>query len=205
MIGTFLFKGLLIGCIFGIPLGAVGAISMQRTIQYGPKVGFMSGLASSVADMIYAGIGAFGLTIISEVLFKYQTYINIIGAGILIFIAADMILHKKEMVIEESLKNTKKVKIFLSSFFVAITNPAAILSFLFAFSVFNINGNLDIISGLQLVVGVFIGTLLWWCVLVFITNLMKHKINEVWYKRCNMIFSILLACISIGVLIHTLS
>lgn len=52
-----IFKGILIGLIFGLPVGAVGAMTVQRTWEHGIKAGLLTGMGSSAADCIYAGIG----------------------------------------------------------------------------------------------------------------------------------------------------
>ena len=72
-------KGILIGLIFGVPVGAVGAMTVQRTWEHGIKAGLLTGMGSSVADCIYAAIGAFGLTIISDFLLQYQGAIHLVG------------------------------------------------------------------------------------------------------------------------------
>lgn len=76
---VFFLRGVLIGLLFGVPAGAVGAMTVQRTWNYGIKAGLFTGFGSSVADGIYACVGAFGLTVISEFLLKYQTVINLVG------------------------------------------------------------------------------------------------------------------------------
>ena len=76
---NYLIRGILIGLLFGIPVGAVGALAVQRTFTQGFKAGLLTGLGSSVADCLYAYIGAFGLTLVSDFLLEYQTIINIIG------------------------------------------------------------------------------------------------------------------------------
>lgn len=76
---NFLLKGILIGLLFGIPIGAVGTTTVQRTIANGWKAGLITGLGSSVADVIYACIGAFGLTFISDFLLNYQRGIVLVG------------------------------------------------------------------------------------------------------------------------------
>lgn len=68
----FLIRGIMIGLLFGMPAGAVGAMTAQRTLNYGMKAGLLTGLGSSAADCIYACIGVFGLTLISDFLMKYQ-------------------------------------------------------------------------------------------------------------------------------------
>lgn len=63
---SYLIKGILIGLLFGMPVGAVGAMTVQRTIAHGTKAGLLTGSGSSAADCLYACVGAFGLTLISR-------------------------------------------------------------------------------------------------------------------------------------------
>lgn len=204
MIFEFLVNGIFIGLVFGMPIGAIGAMSIQRTINHGVVAGLISGAASSVADVLYACVGAFGLTVISNFLLTYQMPINLIGACLLILIAIRMIT-KKDVMLSTNIADVKDyLKMFLSSFAVAITNPAAIISFLFAFSVFGINGTLGFIDGLQLVTGVFIGTLCWWILLVVLVSFMKKKLTTKWLYRLNVLFGLILIVFSCGVCFKTL-
>lgn len=59
---SYLLKGICIGLLFGLPVGAVGALTVQRTLAHGPRMGILTGLGSSVADCFYAVVGAFGWT-----------------------------------------------------------------------------------------------------------------------------------------------
>lgn len=205
MIIEFLIKGIFIGLIFGMPIGAVGALSIQRILRHGAMAGLISGLASSFADIVYACVGAFGLTLISDFLFTYQIQINLIGAVLLLIIAIKMIV-KKDVEQHATRADTNGyIKMFLSSFGLAITNPTAILSFLFAFSVFNIHGTLGMMNGTQLVIGVFIGTLCWWLLLVVLVSFMKKKITPIWSNRLNTVFGMMLIMFSCGIWVNTLA
>ena len=196
MIIEYFVNGVLIGLVFGMPIGAVGAMSIQRTINHGVVAGFISGAASSLADVLYACVGAFGLTVISDFLLTYQMPIHLIGAYLMILIAIRMITKKEMMLSTEKADVKDYLKMFLSSFAVAITNPAAIISFLFAFSVFGINGTPGFIDGIQLVTGVFLGTLCWWLLLVVLVNFMKKKLTEKWLYRLNVLFGLILIVFS---------
>ena len=45
--GMSLFlKGILIGLLFGVPVGAVGAMTVQRTWEHGIKAGLLTGMGS---------------------------------------------------------------------------------------------------------------------------------------------------------------
>lgn len=170
----FLFRGILIGLIFGTPVGAIGMLAIQRTLQDGIKAGLLTGAGSSVADCIYAAVGAFGITIVSDFLKEYQHGINIIG-GCILFVFGIHLMKKNIKEIKREKKVTSKVKIFLSSFFVGITNPAAFFGFLFAFSYFHLGDDLEIVGAILLVIGVFIGTFFWWLVLSDVVYRFREK------------------------------
>ena len=135
---SLFLKGILIGLLFGVPVWAVGAMTVQRTWEHGIKAGLLTGMGSSTADCIYAGIGAFGLTIVSDFLLEYQTVIHLAGGGIVLLMGIRLLLRKGGAAEVPAVSG--RFKIFLSSFAVGITNPAAIVTFLFAFSWFGIAG-----------------------------------------------------------------
>ena len=190
--------GIMIGLLFGIPAGAVGIMTVQRTLMYGVKSGLVTGLGSSVADCLYACVSAFGLTIVSDFLFQYQGVINIAGGSLILFLGLRLMTRQLKTVKQVSVP-IGGVRLFVSSFAVGITNPAAILTFLFAFSWFGLSEQMGIFRGIQLVCGVFFGTYLWWGGLsVGVALLRKRmKINRV--QNINRVFGILL--IAFGLII----
>lgn len=188
----FFVKGILIGLLFGIPVGAVGTLTVQRTFRYGFAAGLKTGLGSSVADCLYAACSAFGLTFISDFLLKYQTVIGIAGGCLILGMGVRLILRKEDMESPEQ-RDEGKVKMFLSSFAVGITNPAAILTFLFAFSYFGINGKTEVRQGIQLVMGVFTGTFFWWGILSASVVFLKKKTENQSFRYMDQVFGTILS------------
>lgn len=195
----FLVKGLLIGLIFGIPVGAVGTLTLQRTINYNGKLGFITGLGSSVADMIYVLIGVFGITIISDFLLEYQILINTLGSLFIFILGIQKI--RKKTILEKEARKVGIGKIFLSSFIVGITNPTAILTFLFAFTYFDITNMNTIFDGIGVIIGVLLGTIIWWSILVFIGNKLKKNIDGKKLKLINKIFGMILIIFALSIMI----
>lgn len=183
----YLLCGIVIGLLFGLPVGAVGALTVERTISYGAKAGLLTGLGSSVADCFYACVGAFGLTLISDFLLRYQTPINTLGGGLILLLGIRLLLRRGETE-KQNTEITGFFQMFLTSFAVGITNPAAILTFLFAFSYFGISGDLGWAQGLALVCGVFIGTYLWWGALTGLAGIVKKKAKRFRFRQLNLIF-----------------
>lgn len=195
---NYLIRGILIGLLFGMPVGVVGAMAVQRTISHGLKAGLITGLGSSAADCLYACVGAFGLTLISDFLLEHQAKINVLGGVLILTMGIRLIVRREEA--GEPLKQVQgKIKMFLSSFAVGITNPAAILTFLVAFSYFGIAGRTGWFRGIQLAAGVFIGTYLWWIVLSTAVNRMKKKAGEHGFRHRNKIFGTVLLLFGMAV------
>lgn len=115
MLEHALIKGLLIGLIFGVPAGAIGALTIQRTISYGFSAGFVTGLGSSVMDLLYDCVGIFGLRMISDFLTANQLGFNLLGGGLII--AMGVVIFRKRVPKNTRLQQTPKLSAcFISSF-----------------------------------------------------------------------------------------
>lgn len=198
---NLLIKGIIIGVIFGIPVGAVGAMTIQRTLNFGYLTGILSGLGSSIADVFYACIGAFGITVVSDFISDNNLIINIIGSMFLIYIGIKLLTEKNNTKDDKKLKRSNNFIILLSSFAVGFTNPAAILSFLFAFSYFEVIKQVNSHYGFFIILGIFVGTALWWFILVSVVSLLKNRMKETSIITMNKCFGIVIIVFGIVVFI----
>nr|WP_288233265.1 LysE family transporter [uncultured Anaerostipes sp.] len=199
---NFFLKGLAVGLLFGMPVGAVGALTVQRILKFGPGAGILSGMGSSVADCIYACIGVFGLSFLSDCLLQNQEVIHILGGILILFMGVGIIRKKAET---GSVRADEKAgaAMFLSSFAVAITNPASILSFLFVFSYFGISGKVEAARGIQLAAGVFMGTFFWWGMLAAGVVRLKAKIGEQMIQKVHRCFGAVLVLFGTAIFVRT--
>lgn len=196
-----LFKGVLIGLMFGVPIGAVGAMTVQRALDRGFGAGLLTGLGSSVADCLYACVGVFGLTFISDFLLKYRTLISIAGGVFVLIIGIGGLIGKPAENAPQ--RSADGAKMFLSSFVVGITNPAAILTFLFAFTYFGIAEISGALNGILLILGVFIGTYIWWCALSGAVCFIKVKTGNRGLPYINKLFGVILILFAAMIFVKT--
>lgn len=199
---VYLLKGVLIGLLFGLPVGAVGTMTVQRTWRFGFRSGLLTGLGSSVADCFYAAVGAFGLTLLSDFLLRYQTVLHLLGGGLILYMGVRLIASKENTAAAE-IKAVAGAKLVASSFIIGMTNPAALLTFLFAFSYFGISGIAGSFNRLCLVGGVFIGTYIWWTVLSAATYILRNKAKRHSLQRANRVFGVILSAFGTVVLVRT--
>ena len=186
MLGNYLIRGLMIGLIFGVPAGAIGALTIQRTLSNGFYAGLVTGLGSSAADLLYACVGAFGMTLVSGFLTRYQRPISLLG-GLLIVALGIHIFRQKPQNRQQESSRTKLPLCFASSFAIAVTNPATVLSFLMAFTAFEITGEQTAMQSVHLIAGIFLGTLFWWSLLSGVTAVFRGLITNSFYQLLNWI------------------
>ncbi len=176
----FLIKGILIGFSIAAPVGPIGLLCIQRTLNKGKLSGFISGMGAATADAIYGVISAFGLTLISNFLINQQNLLKLIGGLFLLYLGINIFIsrNKKKNEIKEDINENNLLNDYLSTFFLTITNPVTILAFLAIFTSLNImNTENNHLSALLLVLGVFLGSLFWWLILSYFANLFKTKVD----------------------------
>jgi len=188
---NFLLKGLLVGLVFGVPAGAVGALTIQRALTYGFWAGLLTGLGSSAADVLYACVGVFGLTAISDLLLRWQTPISLIGGAVIVGMGV-MIFRSRVKVADTAPDKAGLGGCFLSAFAIAIANPATILSFLVAFATMGIGEVSAPGQGIQVVVGILLGTGCWWCLLSGAAAKLRGRMTRKLYQNLNRILGMLL-------------
>lgn len=144
----------------------------------------------------------FGLTLISDFLMKYQGILNLAGGGLILWMGIRL-LRTKNGKVKNTADFTGGIRMFFTSFAVGVTNPAAVLTFLFAFSWFGITGKTGAAEGTCLVCGVFIGTYIWWGTLSGTVTLLKKKAKKNHQRGMNRIFGFILTLFGAAVLIRT--
>ncbi|MDF9761728.1 MULTISPECIES: LysE family translocator [Peribacillus] len=177
MTSEFLLKGLIIGFSIAAPVGPIGILCIRRTLENGRFVGFMSGLGAATADGLYGLIACLSLTVITNYLINQQLWFQLIGGIFLGYLGVKTYISKPSNILTKS-KNEQNIKAYISTFFLTITNPVTILSFIALFSGLGIaNSEIDLMAKLILVLGVFLGSILWWLFLSIVVSLLKNRIN----------------------------
>ena len=198
---SFILQGLILGLSVAIPIGPMGLLIIQRTLQKGYKSGLATGFGVASADFLFAWIAGFGAAKLAR--WTEGSFENL-GAIVVLILGLKMILEKpKEPKLQGMLKETAGYLGDYASAFVLIGfNPAGILFFL---SVFTALGFLEkgesSIHIYNMVIGVFMGSLLWWCILVGITHRFQKKWKPEWKNRINKGIGLGLILISLGILI----
>ncbi len=174
-----LAKGFLLGLIVSVPLGPVGALCIQRTIGKGYKSGLLGGLGAACADLLYALVAGFGVSVVIDALIKVRKWIQIGGAAIFMLMAYKVFNTNPAIQVRKNRhQKHRPLEDFILTFLLTFSNPTPVFVFMAAFAGFivgdeGVNYHHIIIS----IAGVFAGCLAWWFTLVSCVNMFRHKIR----------------------------
>ncbi|HKL07979.1 MAG TPA: LysE family translocator [Bacteroidales bacterium] len=181
----FLVKGIIVGFLASIPLGPVGVLCIQRTINKGRISGLFSGMGAATVDSFFALVAALGLTFIINFIEEQQFYIQLFGGGVLIFLGARIFnTNPIQQIRRHRKKKNKLVEDFLSVLFLTLSNPLAVFLFVAAFAGIGLVTTKDSSFKSSLIIaGVFFGALLWWASLTFFVDLFRKKfrLKQLWW------------------------
>lgn len=186
MTTDYLIKGLIIGFSIAAPVGPIGVLTIKRTLTNGRTSGFVTGLGAAMADTVYGIVAAFGLTAISSFLLTQAIWIKLIGGLFLLYLGIKSFVTKPAS--KAATVNSKGLfHNFISTFFLTITNPATILSFLAIFAGLGLGTtNTNYTSSITMVIGIGVGSALWWFILSAVVSFFQSKITTnrlVWVNR----------------------
>ena len=186
MLLIFLLKGIAVGIVIAVPVGPVGVMCVRRTIFEGKRAGFVSGLGAATADALFGLIAALGLTFVSDWLIGYHQWLRIAGGFYLLYIGGSALLAKLEARQSSEPNAESALRHFLSTFALTLTNPITILAFLGIFSALGLSGaDATFARAAMMVLGVWLGSLLWWLALTFGLGSLFHSFEARHLKWIN--------------------
>ena len=186
-----ILQGILIGVTIAAPVGPIGILCIRRTLAEGRLAGFISGLGAATADAMYGAIAAFGLTFISVFLINQSFWLRLGGGLFLIYLGIKSFLSVPSQGADlnpKSSRNESVLNYYGSTLFLTLTNPITIISFAAIFAGFGIvtNQSNDILAASSMVLGIFLGSSIWWLSLSFLTGFFRRMVNHktmTWINR----------------------
>lgn len=181
-----LLRGLLLGLAIAAPVGPVGVLCIRRTLAQGRATGLISGLGAATADGVYGCIAAFGLTAISELLVRQQTWLRLLGGLFLCYLGISTLLSRPA---EEpaAAEGHGFIGAYFSTLLLTLTNPMTIFSFVAVFAGLGVGrtGN-GYSAAIAVVLGVFLGSAAWWFLLSGGVSLVRGRFDArklLWINR----------------------
>ena len=203
------FKGLLIGIIASAPMGPVGVLCVQRTLNKGRWYGFVTGCGAALSDMIYAGITGLGMGLVVDFVSNdtNRFYLQIVGS--LLLMAFGFYTYRTNPVRKIRQPGQQKGTLThngITAFLVTLSNPLIIFLFmaLYAQFAFGLQPDkpIEMVMGFISIVG---GALLWWWGLTWLIDQIRTKFDTNGIKLINKIIGMVVILGSVIILLTTLT
>ncbi len=190
---SFFLRGLAIGFSIAAPVGPIGVLCIRRTLAEGRLCGFASGLGAATADAVYGCVAGFGLTAVSDLLVSQQTGLRLIGGLFLVYLGVKSFFARPAG--SAATRNGGALAgAYGSTFLLTLTNPMTILSFAAVFAGLGLGGGATNYAGAALLVlGVFLGSALWWLCLSGGVGLFREELNDDHFRWVNRISGTIIA------------
>lgn len=193
----FLLRGMVIGFAIAAPVGPVGVLCIRRTLTDGRVFGFVSGLGAASADAVYGSLAALGLTFISTFLIEGESCLHTLGGVFLVVLGVKIFLERPAEG-AAPVRGSRLLSSYASTFLLTLTNPTTILSFAAIFAGLGAGTETDgYLSAALLVLGVFLGSALWWLLLSVGVGLVRVKLSPERLRRVNRASGVVVAVLGL--------
>ena len=203
---ALILKGVLIGIIASAPMGPVGVLCIQRTLNKGRWYGFVTGIGAAVSDIIYALLSGLGMSFVMHLITNptNKFWLQIIGSIILLVFGICCFRANPTRKMHRS--GNKKGSLLhngITAFFVTFSNPLIIFLFIGTFAQFAFvvpNHPIEMTLGYMSIV---VGALLWWFGLTWLIDKIKEKFDTNGILIINKVIGSLVIFFSLLMLIGT--
>lgn len=186
-------RSMLIGLSIAAPVGQIGILAIQRTLDQGRAAGLATGMGAAFADAMYGAMGAFGVTALITWLLGLQLWLGLIGGSYLLWLAWQTARRPSVKGGSGHLPAGTLRRHVSGTFLLTLSNPTTILAFMAVFGA--LAGGASIPSPWVMVLGVFLGSALWWLILSTGVAWLRDRFDERWQKAVNLGSAVMLAAI----------
>ncbi len=205
---NFIFKGILIGMIASAPMGPVGVLCVQRTLNKGRWYGFITGVGAALSDIIYAGITGLGMSLVMDFVNdpENKLYLQIVGS-VLLF-AFGVYTYRTDPTRNMHHSGTKKGSLLhngITAFLVTFSNPLIIFLFLACYAQFAFvlpDHPFEMCVGF---LSIFGGAMLWWFGLTWLIDKIRGKFDDNGIKLINQVIGAVVMICSVIMVFGTVT
>ena len=172
-------RGMVVGIVASAPMGPVGVLTVQRTLNKGRWYGFATGCGAAMSDLIYALMTGLGMSFVMDFVEKPTTifYLKILGS-ILLFCFGLYTYYTKPAEPHKPSGNRGTLwHNAFTGFAITVSNPLIVFLFLALFArVGFIVPDHPIEQGIGYV-GVLTGAIVWWLILTTALNRLGSRFD----------------------------
>ena len=161
------------------PMGPIGILCVQRTLNNGRHSGFFTGVGAAASDLFYCLLVGLGISLVIDFIEDHVNILQIVGSIILIVYALYMIFHNPVSQIKENIdQRDDHWRDMLTGFLFTLSNPLIMFLIIPLFARFSFP--LPEYEFYHYIIGyaaIVLGALLWWAVITFFVDKVRSHFN----------------------------
>ena len=172
-------SGVLIGIFISAPMGPIGMLVIQRTLNKGRRPALFTGVGAALSDLTYSLLTGLGLSFITDFIIAKELLLQIIGSVVLIAFAFYLFRKNPTLALKKPDDTSSTFwKDFGTGFLFTFANPLILFFIIGLFARFNFL--LPEFRYYHYILGyasIFGGALFWWWLITFFVNKARAHFN----------------------------
>lgn len=156
-------KALLVGLCASAPLGPIAILVLQKSLSYGHRAGFATGLGATTVDTTYAIISIFAFAFAQSFLDKYENLVYIIGGIVVAGLGVSMAFKNPFRKLKADGKpRGASISDYFKAVGTALANPGAIFVMFALFAFFGLDIDHKDFKVIPIILAVASGSITYW-------------------------------------------
>jgi len=168
-------RGLALGFAIAASVGPITLLVIRRTLGAGWRLGLASGMGVATADAAYGAIAAFGIAALADALVAISRPLGIVGGAALVWVGLRTALRPPPPMDATPATTRDLATGYLSILGLTLTNPLTVI--LYGAVIVSVGVPASSGAAISLWLGLAIGSVAWWLVLVPIVALVRGRLS----------------------------
>ncbi|ROT07022.1 LysE family translocator [Muribaculaceae bacterium Isolate-104 (HZI)] len=178
-VAYILLTGILIGILISAPMGPIGMLVIQRTLNKGRTAAFFTGVGASLSDIVYCLLTGLGLSFVTDFIESNQNLLQVIGSLVLIIYAVYLFKNNPSRSLKPPVESaTNYWRDFVTGFLFTFSNPLILFFIIGLFARFNfLDTHYRFYHYIIGYTSIIVGAVGWWFLITFFVNKVRAHFN----------------------------
>lgn len=174
-----LIRGFAIGVLISAPMGPIGMLVIQRTLNKGRWAGLFTGIGASFSDLFYCLLTGLGLSFITDLIESHQLMLQAIGSIVLAAFGVYLFRNNPAKVLRTPIPSGATFwKDTATGFLFTVSNPLILFFIIGLFARFNfLLPEFQYYHYFSGYISILVGALTWWLLITFFVNKVRTHFN----------------------------
>lgn len=193
-------SGFIIGILISAPMGPIGMLCIQRTLNKGRWPAFFTGVGAALSDLLYCLLTGLGLALITDFIEENRNLLQFLGSLVLIVFGIFLFRKNPASALKKpSDKGNTFWFDFLTGFLFTFSNPLILFFIIGLFTQFDfLKPEFMFYHYILGYIAIFCGAIVWWYGITFFVNKVRNHINVRSLWLINRIIGSLLILMALG-------